>query len=70
VLIRSVALVAGNPITSEVDIFDPDYMAKLEKIKLPNTRIKLLQQLLAKAIAEFKKVNTLRHLICYFYLHG
>jgi len=40
-----------------VDIFDPDYLAKIEKIKLPNTKIKLLQQLLAKAIDDFKKVN-------------
>ncbi len=50
----------GQGDTSEVDIFNPDYMAKIEKIKLPNTRIKLLQQLLAKAIAEFKKVNKLK----------
>lgn len=42
---------------SETDIFDDDYLAKIEKIKLPNTKIKLLQQLLAKAIEEFKKVN-------------
>lgn len=28
--------------------FDPDYMAKIEKIKLPNTKIKLLQQLLPR----------------------
>lgn len=41
----------------EVDIFDDDYLAKIEKIKLPNTKIKLLQQLLAKAISEFKKTN-------------
>lgn len=40
-----------------VDIFDDDYLAKIEKIKLPNTKIKLLQQMLAKAIGEFKKVN-------------
>ncbi|MBT3275286.1 MAG: HsdR family type I site-specific deoxyribonuclease [Spirochaetales bacterium] len=50
----------GQGDTREVDIFDPDYMAKIEKIKLPNTRIKLLQQLLAKAIEEFKKVNKLK----------
>ncbi len=50
----------GRGDTAEVDIFDPDYMAKIEKIKLPNTRIKLLQQLLAKAIAEFRKVNRLK----------
>jgi type I restriction enzyme R subunit len=40
-----------------IDVFDDDYLTKLEKIKLPNTRFKLLQQLLAKAIDEFKKVN-------------
>ncbi|WP_417766302.1 type I restriction endonuclease subunit R [Spongiibacter tropicus] len=39
------------------DLFDPDYLAKIDKIKLPNTKIKLLQQLLAKAIEDFKKVN-------------
>jgi type I restriction enzyme R subunit len=41
----------------EIDIFDDDYLKKIEKIKLPNTKIKLLQQLLAKAIEEFKKTN-------------
>jgi type I restriction enzyme R subunit len=41
----------------EVDLFDDDFLAKINKIKLPNTKIKLLQQLLAKAIANFKKVN-------------
>ena len=50
----------GEGDTSEVDIFDPDYLAKIEKIKLPNTRVKLLQQLLAKAIEEFKKVNKIK----------
>ena len=50
----------GQGDTSEVDIFDPDYLAKIEKIKLPNTRIKLLQKLLAKAIEEFKKVNKIK----------
>ncbi|QDV63176.1 type I restriction endonuclease subunit R [Crateriforma conspicua] len=40
-----------------IDIFDDDYLAKIEKIKLPNTKIKLLQQLLAKAIEDFKKTN-------------
>lgn len=35
-------------------------MAKIEKIKLPNTKIKLLQKLLAKAIDEFKKTNKIQ----------
>ncbi|NRA93011.1 MAG: DUF3387 domain-containing protein, partial [Psychroserpens sp.] len=50
----------GDGDTSEYDIFDDSYLAKLEKIKLPNTKIKLLQQLLAKAITEFKKVNKVK----------
>ena len=48
---------------TEVDIFDDDYLAKIEKIKLPNTKIKLLQQLLAKAIDDFKKINKIKGLI-------
>ncbi|WP_421783775.1 type I restriction endonuclease subunit R [Kiloniella litopenaei] len=47
----------GNDAESEIDIFSDEYLAKIEKIKLPNTKIKLLQKLLAKAIDEFKKVN-------------
>ena len=50
----------GEGDSSEYDIFDDFYLAKLEKIKLPNTKIKLLQQLLAKAIEEFKKVNKVK----------
>ncbi len=42
------------------DIFDEDYIDKINKIKLPNTKIKLLQKLLAKAIGEIKKVNHIR----------
>ena len=47
----------GEGDNAEYDIFDDSYLAKLEKIKLPNTKIKLLQQLLAKAIDDLKKVN-------------
>lgn len=47
----------GEDTTVEVNIFDDDYLAKIEKIKLPNTKIKLLQQLLTKAIDDFTKVN-------------
>jgi type I restriction enzyme R subunit len=45
---------------SEQDLFDDDYLAKIDKIKLPNTKIKLLQQLLAKVIGEIKKVNRMK----------
>jgi type I restriction enzyme R subunit len=50
----------GNDDESEQDLFDEDYLAKIEKIKLPNTKIKLLQQLLAKLISEIKKVNRVK----------
>ena len=46
-----------NKPNNHADIFSEDYLAKIDKIKLPNTKIKLLQQLLAKAIDEFKKTN-------------
>jgi len=50
----------GSEDETEQDIFDEDYLAKINKIKLPNTKIKLLQQLLAKIIGEMKKVNRLK----------
>jgi type I restriction enzyme R subunit len=50
----------GDDSESEQDIFDEDYLAKIDKIKLPNTKIKLLQQLLAKVISEIKKVNRVK----------
>jgi type I restriction enzyme R subunit len=37
-----------------------DYLAKIDKIKLPNTKIKLLQQLLARVIGEIRKVNRVK----------
>lgn len=45
---------------AHIDIFSDEYMAKLDKIKLPNTKIKLLQNLLAQAIAKYKKVNKIK----------
>ncbi|WP_163516806.1 type I restriction endonuclease subunit R [Gelidibacter japonicus] len=50
----------GDETQSEQDLFDEDYLAKIDKIKLPHTKIKLLQQLLAKAIGEIKKVNKVK----------
>jgi type I restriction enzyme R subunit len=47
----------GDETQTEIDIFSDDYMAKIDKIKLPNTKIKLLQKLLAKAIDDVKKIN-------------
>lgn len=44
------------------DLFNENYINKINKIKLPNTRIKLLQQLLVKAISEIKKINKIKGL--------
>ena len=41
----------------EIDIFSDEYLEKINNIKLPNTKIKVLQRLLSQAIDEFKKVN-------------
>jgi len=50
----------GDEAETEQDIFDEEYLAKIDKIKLPNTKIKLLLHLLAKAIDEIKKVNKVK----------
>jgi type I restriction enzyme R subunit len=50
----------GDSAETEQDLFDEAYLAKIEKIKLPNTKIKLLQQLLARVIGEIRKVNRIK----------
>lgn len=47
----------GDPRT---DIFSDEYLAKINKLSLPNTKIKLLQKLLTMAIEDFKKVNRIK----------
>ncbi|NHM08047.1 type I restriction endonuclease subunit R [Flavobacterium sp. CYK-4] len=42
---------------TEIDLFSEDYLAKLDKIKLPHTKFKLLLKLLQQAIDKTKKVN-------------
>ena len=42
----------GEDQLNTIDLFSEDYLAKIDKIKLPNTKIKVLQKLLAKAISE------------------
>jgi type I restriction enzyme R subunit len=55
--IEEIFMLDKNDPKNNADIFSDEYMAKIDKIKLPNTKIKLLQKLLAKAIEEFKKTN-------------
>ncbi|PFP23500.1 type I restriction endonuclease [Bacillus sp. AFS073361] len=49
-----------NDPKNNADLFSDEYLAKINKIKLPNTKIKLLQKLLSKAIEEFKKTNKIQ----------
>ncbi|AEA44769.1 type I restriction endonuclease subunit R [Fluviicola taffensis] len=50
----------GEDTASEIDLFDDDYLNKINKIKLPHTKIKLLQQLLQQAIGQLSKVNKIQ----------
>lgn len=45
---------------SAIDLFDKEYLEKINKIALPNTKVKILQQLLNQAIEEFKRVNKIK----------
>jgi len=47
----------GDSGETEIDLFDDEFLEKIKKIKLPNTKLKLLQKLLKKAIDDFKKTN-------------
>lgn len=44
----------------EVDLFDEQYLKRIEAMKLPNTKIKMLERLLKRAIDDFKKVNKIK----------
>lgn len=50
----------GEDDAETLDIFDEDYLDRVSKIKLPNTRMQLLQKMLEKAISDFKKVNQMQ----------
>lgn len=43
-----------------VDIFSDEYIEKINRINLPNTKVKILARLLAQAIDEFRKVNKIK----------
>ena len=46
----------------DFELFSDEYMARIERIQLPNTKIKALQRLLTLAIEEFKRVNKIKSL--------
>ena len=46
----------------QVDIFSDEYIARIEQIQLPNTKVKILQYLLTQAIDEMRKINKVKSL--------
>ena len=44
------------------NLFSPEYLQKINNIQLPNTKIKILQQLLKQMIDEYKKTNKIKAL--------
>lgn len=49
-----------SSVNNSVDIFSDYYLERINQVKLPNTKIKLLQRLLSRAITEYKKVNLVK----------
>ena len=43
-----------------LDLLSEEYMARLEKLKLPNMKVKLMERLLKMVISEFQKVNKMQ----------
>ena len=43
-----------------VDLFSEEYLERISRIKLPNTKVKILAQLLKRKVKEFKKVNKIK----------
>ena len=43
-----------------VDLFSEEYLERISRIKLPNTKVKILAQLLKKKVKEYKRVNKIK----------
>ena len=45
-----------------IDLFSDEYLERIRRISLPNTKVKILTQLLKRTIANFKRVNKIKGL--------
>ena len=45
-----------------VDLFSDDYLMEIYRIKLPNTKVKILAQLLKKKVEEYRRINKIKAL--------
>ena len=43
-----------------LDVLSEEYMERLAKLKMPNTKVKLMERLLKMVISDFKKVNKIK----------
>ena len=43
-----------------LDVLSEDYMERIAKLKMPNTKVKLMERLLKMVITDFKKVNKIK----------
>lgn len=46
--------------TEHLDLLSEQYMERLQKLKLPNMKVKLMERLLKMVITDFKKVNKIK----------
>lgn len=44
----------------KLDVLSEEYMERLAKLKMPNTKVKLMERLLKMVITDFKKVNKIK----------
>ena len=49
--------IQSEGVKENLDVLSEEYMERLGKLKLPNTKVKLMERLLKTVITEFKKVN-------------
>ena len=56
--VEEVAQVNAN--TKDLDLLSEEYMQRLQKLALPNTKVKLMERLLRSVITDFKKVNKIK----------
>ena len=58
--VEEVFRASDQSVDNAIDLFSDSHIERIEKVNLPNTRIKLLQRLLTQAIKEYKKTNLIK----------
>ena len=53
-------IVRAGSDTANLDVMSEEYMERLAKLQLPNTKVKLMERLLKMVITQFKQVNKMK----------